>query len=193
RRARRGHGRWRACGNAASCPGRPRYRCSSCPHFLQYPDISGYINNHGEGDFIPAGRWSSALTVGAPERDPLPGRVGADRASADGGPAASAGAPGSPVDPGRPPRAGDAREGAIDTVAVGADGSGPELEQCRHVDLRRRRRGEDSAQEQQFCRVLVAEPCDVALIEQRDVDAAAIDRKSTRLNSSHVKISYAVF
>src|SRR5690606_42019278 len=30
-------------------------------------------------------------------------------------------------------------------------------------------------------------------VSDRPIDAAMIDRKSTRLNSSHVKISYAVF
>src|SRR5438874_3937643 len=40
-----------------------------------------------------------------------------------------------------------------------------------------------------------ADPAQRALefYEQRKIDIGALDRKSTRLNSSHVEISYAVF
>src|SRR5688572_32746421 len=36
-------------------------------------------------------------------------------------------------------------------------------------------------------------PCDQAVPEHVDHDQAGVDRKSTRLNSSHSQISYAVF
>src|SRR5688572_32489766 len=40
---------------------------------------------------------------------------------------------------------------------------------------------------------LGAEPAVVALIAEGNDDAVPLDRKSTRLNSSHSQISYAVF
>src|SRR5437868_12542871 len=45
-----------------------------------------------------------------------------------------------------------------------------------------------------FQHLRVVKPYDVAFREARSaVGAASLDRKSTRLNSSHVSISYAVF
>src|SRR5690606_39734197 len=52
-------------------------------------------------------------------------------------------------------------------------------------------RGEMLHQREEIREVLRPDPL---LVEREDVGAAlGVDRKSTRLNSSHVKISYAVF
>src|SRR5207253_8118234 len=73
--------------------------------------------------------------------------------------------------------------GEIDSFRFdGASASAAEvLDECRTFGLMRQQK------------LVIVDNADALLKSPEDVEGAAPDRKSTRLNSSHVAISYAVF
>ncbi len=122
----------------------------------------------------------SGLAGRAPERVALAGRVGAERPLADDRSAPAAGPPLAPVDPRRPARAGIAGEGAAAAVAIGPQHPCPEVDHRGGVGLHGRRGGQDAADEEDLVGELVAEPGDVALVEQGDVRGPFIGSEPPR-------------